>query len=104
MRKSIVRFAFFRAWPAMPPPVGRLRAKLKNATEGARSAHRLDEFPAGYSSAGCSPAEPASASPTIASLSIIPHALQFNSSEWYPLQLRVSQQRGSLQIRYGRGD
>src|SRR5216684_3596709 len=27
-------------------------------------AHRLDEFPAGYSSAGCSPAEPASASPT----------------------------------------
>jgi hypothetical protein len=27
------------------------------------SAHRLDEFPAGYSSAGCSPALPASASP-----------------------------------------
>jgi len=27
-------------------------------------AHRLDEFPAGYSSVGCSPAEPASASPT----------------------------------------
>ena len=27
-------------------------------------AHRLDESPAGYSSAGCSPAEPASASPT----------------------------------------
>jgi hypothetical protein len=27
-------------------------------------AHRLDEFPAGYSSAGCSPASPASASPT----------------------------------------
>jgi putative transposase len=27
------------------------------------SAHRLDEFPAGYSLAGCSPAEPASASP-----------------------------------------
>src|ERR1700689_4204075 len=26
-------------------------------------AHRLDEFPAGYSSAGCSPAVPASASP-----------------------------------------
>ena len=25
--------------------------------------HRLDEFPAGYSLAGCSPAEPASASP-----------------------------------------
>lgn len=27
-------------------------------------AHRLDEFPVGYSSAGCSPAEPASVSPT----------------------------------------
>ena len=27
-------------------------------------AHRLDEFPAGYSLAGCSPAAPASASPT----------------------------------------
>jgi hypothetical protein len=27
-------------------------------------AHRLDEFPAGYSLAGCAPAEPASASPT----------------------------------------
>src|SRR5579864_5675291 len=27
-------------------------------------AHRLDEFPAGYSLAGCSPALPASASPT----------------------------------------
>jgi len=26
--------------------------------------HRLDEFPAGYSLAGCAPAEPASASPT----------------------------------------
>src|SRR5277367_422380 len=26
-------------------------------------AHRLDEFPAGYSSAGCAPAGPASASP-----------------------------------------
>jgi hypothetical protein len=26
-------------------------------------AHRNDEFPAGYSSAGCTPAEPASASP-----------------------------------------
>jgi len=25
--------------------------------------HRLDEFPAGYSLAGCAPAEPASASP-----------------------------------------
>ena len=30
--------------------------------------HRFDEFPAGYSSAGCAPAEPASASPAVAHL------------------------------------
>ena len=30
---------------------------------GRAPAHRLDEFPTGYSLAGCSPAEPASASP-----------------------------------------
>ena len=34
------------------------------ATTAAAPTHRHDEFPAGYSSAGCSPAEPASASPT----------------------------------------
>jgi hypothetical protein len=33
------------------------------ATTAAAPAHRLDEFPAGYSLAGRSPAEPASASP-----------------------------------------
>ena len=31
--------------------------------------HRFDEFPVGYSLAGCSPAEPASASPTGSSVS-----------------------------------
>ena len=33
-------------------------------------AHRLDEFPIGYSSAGCSPAEPASASPTVSEYAV----------------------------------
>ena len=33
-------------------------------TEGGSPDHRLDESPAGYSSAGWSPPEPASASPT----------------------------------------
>ena len=33
------------------------------ATTAAAPTHRLDEFPAGYSLAGCAPAEPASASP-----------------------------------------
>src|SRR6202142_1119907 len=35
-------------------------------------AHRLDEFPAGYSSAGWSPPEPASASPTVYEYAVIP--------------------------------
>jgi transposase InsO family protein len=41
------------------------RRFLKNGkpAETGSPAHRLDESPAGYSSAGCSPAEPASASP-----------------------------------------
>ncbi len=38
-------------------------AQFKDATEGTRPAHRLDESPAGYSLASCSPAELASASP-----------------------------------------
>jgi hypothetical protein len=43
--KSIHPMGATTRWPTPPP-------------------HRLDEFPAGYSSAGCSPAGPASASPT----------------------------------------
>ncbi len=42
-------------WPFCAPSLG--------ATTAAAPTHRLDEFPAGYSSAGCAPAEPASASP-----------------------------------------
>src|ERR1019366_8031798 len=34
--------------------------------------HRLDEFPAGYSLAGWSPPEPASASPTVDEYAVIP--------------------------------
>ena len=37
--------------------------EARSFTTGA-PAHRLDEFPAGYSLAGCAPALPASASPT----------------------------------------
>jgi hypothetical protein len=37
-------------------------------TEPAPQAHRLDEFPAGYPLAGCSPAEPASVSPAMFSM------------------------------------
>jgi hypothetical protein len=45
-------------------PMGKgLRAKKPGAISVAPGAHRLDELAAGYSLAGCSPAEPASASP-----------------------------------------
>jgi transposase InsO family protein len=43
-------------WETSRPSLG--------ATTAAAPTHRLDEFPAGYSSAGWSPPEPASASPT----------------------------------------
>ena len=42
---------------------------MRNRLHTGSPDHRLDESPAGYSLAGCSPAEPTSASPTIASLS-----------------------------------
>ena len=37
-----------------------------------RVVHRVDEFPAGYSSAGWSPPEPASASPAVYEYAVIP--------------------------------
>ena len=60
-------------------------------------AHRNDEFPAGYSSAGCSPAVPASASPASAIiLGLVPHAKDFAANGILSL-VTVSQPRGSLQ-------
>jgi hypothetical protein len=44
-------------------PMWSFRARSLGATTAAAPIHRLDEFPAGYSLAGCAPAEPASASP-----------------------------------------
>jgi hypothetical protein len=46
--------------------------------------HRYDEFPAGYSSAGCAPAEPASASPAEA------HLAGFASGSTIDLQQTVN--------------
>jgi hypothetical protein len=51
MRKSIHPM-MFQKWEAAEPQAAPVPPS-----------HRLDEFPAGYSSAGCSPAEPASAFP-----------------------------------------
>jgi len=54
--------SFFRHEEIFRSDVGS-KSKEEPAETGSPD-HRLDESPAGYSSAGCSPAEPASASPT----------------------------------------
>jgi hypothetical protein len=60
-------------------------------------AHRTDEFPAGYSSAGCSPAEPASASPAGAILvGLMLNAKDFAANGKLSL-ITLSQPWGSLQ-------
>ena len=53
--------SFFRHGEIFRSDEKRLRSG--EPTEADSPAHRLDESPTGYSSAGCSPAEPASASP-----------------------------------------
>jgi putative transposase len=45
-------------------PRGRPRKQTGEPVSPSSPAHRIDESPVGYSLAGCSPAEPASASPT----------------------------------------
>jgi hypothetical protein len=57
-----------------------------------------DEFPVGYSLAGCPPAEPASASPTghDSQQSTLPYN-DFSANGNYPLNF-VSQSKGALQI------
>ena len=58
---------------------------------------RLDEFPAGYSSAGCSPAEPASASPAALSLRWLFHfAYRFAANGILSL-VPLSQPKGAVQ-------
>ena len=54
--------SFFRHQEIYRSDVGRRDERI------AAPSHRCDEFPAGYSLAGCSPAEPASASPAKPSL------------------------------------
>ena len=57
-----------------------------------------DEFPVGYSLAGCPPAEPASASPTgdDSQQSTLPYN-DFSANGNYPLNF-VSQSKGALQV------
>src|SRR5712691_10594740 len=59
--------------------------------------HRLDEFPAGYSLAGCSPAEPASASPTSRSMRYLVLADNGLSANGNLSLISVSHLKGSVQ-------
>jgi hypothetical protein len=47
---------------------GKIKRQPGRDLGGRPRPHRLDEFPTGYSLAGCAPAEPASASPVEASM------------------------------------
>ncbi len=75
-RSPMTPFEFFEAsgdlssdqaagnhWGWAPPPVGRPRAQCHHAAGGPHVTSSSDESPARYSLAGCSPAEPTSASP-----------------------------------------
>ena len=77
-------------WPA-PGPSQRARRKAR-APLIVR-----DEFPVGYSSAGCSPAEPASASPTAPSMRWADSAGNQIPANGNLSLVSVSQRRGSLQ-------
>jgi len=79
-------------------PDVRLGQKLGAATRVAAPALiGCDEFPVGYSLAGCPPAEPASASPTgdDSQQSTLPYN-DFSANGNYPLNF-VSQSKGALQ-------
>src|ERR1700730_19276871 len=60
-------------------------------------AHRLDEFPASYSLAGCSPAEPASASLAIRSVQSSCLAGDRKPANCNPALILLSQTKGALQ-------
>src|SRR5271165_2296348 len=68
-------------------------------TEPAPQAHRLDEFPAGYPLAGCSPAAPTSVSPTAVSMQQNRSAGDDSSANGNLSLSQLSQARGSVQLR-----
>jgi putative transposase len=59
--EAAASMSFFRHREIYQSDVG---SKTREPAKAGSPDHRLDESPAGYSLAGCSPAEPASASPT----------------------------------------
>jgi hypothetical protein len=72
------------------------------AQPGRAPTHRLNEFPAGYSFAGCSPAEPASASPTGFSLGLGVRRDNDLAANRDVSLFRLSQTRGPLHGRPAR--
>ena len=60
-------------------------------------AHRNDEFPAGYSSAGCSPAEPTSASPASAIIGELNYYAKIFTANGILSLISLSQLKGALQ-------
>jgi hypothetical protein len=65
---------------------------------GPAHAHRLDEFPTGYSLAGCSPAEPTSASPaSLILLRLHPFVYEV-SANGNPSLISLSHPRGAAQL------
>src|SRR4026207_153454 len=74
-------------------------------SRSASPTHRLDEFPAGYSSTGCSPAEPASASPATTQYADdhprrstpLFRAASFLTTNLRPLSFDLSHRWGALQ-------
>ena len=95
-----------------PPALGKRLREIHHFDEGRSGqgavpadhalAHRNDEFPAGYSSAGCSPAVPASASPAGGSLpGLILIAKDFAANGKLSL-ITLSQPWSSLQREYDR--
>ena len=67
--------------------------------EADASAHRSDEFPAGYSLAGCSPAEPASASPTGTSMPRLSAKANYFAANGNPSQFPLSHRTGSVGVK-----
>src|SRR5437016_4828062 len=87
-------------WGGVPPPDGRPPAPVKgrDGRNYAPCSSSAMSSRAGYSLAGCSPAEPASASPTAPSMGWGMPAGNDLSANGNLSLISVSQPRGSLQI------
>jgi hypothetical protein len=74
-----------------------LRREL-NTKYNSRPDHRFDESSTGYSSTGCAPAEPASASPVTHSFSLYDATVHQTAANANLSLFPLSQQKGALQL------